>query len=413
MASNVNLLDKTPQAVIQGLNWILAPLEDPVGLDRPRWMDSARYQGIQNFFIQAANGVWGHVFRAGISWGYEDPCFARNWGESDGVINYTSSYHVIYPDQQIKPQVENWVKIQPKIRIIPRVIDLELENGTPASMIARQVWEMSERVADYDGIRPWIYSRKNLIEKWLVPYWTIEQLNEHFWWLAQYLWDRIREHAGPPDLPKGIQESRVVLHQTADKKSTPDGETESRSIDWDRWELGNVDQMINWIESIYGSSQPPQPPGPDPEPQPDPEIIIRIEALETQAASLEIDVANMKTEMESLETWVADHEMDHLEGDSIQVKALEKVALALVVGHDKACEGSDPPGKPILEPPTEGRVVINEGAVVKVRSRAVYSCKDDPNTPEILATGGIPFYILSDGQPGAGMFLRKDKTGPA
>lgn len=72
MATQINLLDRAPQVVIRSLNWALAALEDPVGLDRPRWKDSSRYQGQQDFLLQAANGVWGNVFRQGISWGYEE-----------------------------------------------------------------------------------------------------------------------------------------------------------------------------------------------------------------------------------------------------------------------------------------------------------------------------------------------------
>lgn len=96
--------------------------------------------------------------------------------------------------------------------------------------------------------------------------------------------------------------------------------------------------------------------------------------------------------------------------DTIRVRAIDKIALAVLVGHDKACPGMNPPGKPILEPPNTGRVVIQEGDTILVNSRAVYSCKDNAITPEILATGNIPFYIVADGQPGAGQFCRKDKT---
>jgi hypothetical protein len=96
--------------------------------------------------------------------------------------------------------------------------------------------------------------------------------------------------------------------------------------------------------------------------------------------------------------------------DTIQVRAVQKVALAKVVGHDKACKGQKPPGKPIMEPPKEGRVVIPAGNVFRVNAQAAYSCKDDPTTPEIMATGNKPYFQVAEGQPGAGQFCRKDKT---
>lgn len=228
--------------------------------DRPRWQDSSRYQGEQNFDQQVLNGLFGAIFRATISWGYQDPKFAENWERSDGVVRYRASYGVTYPDQPVLPIFENWIKVHPRRDVIPRVIDLELEQGQPGIVIANHTWELSERVADYDGARPLIYSRKNLIDKWLVPYWTDAQLNEHYYILAQYLWDRTREHPGPPALPNGLERDRVVLHQTADKKPAYSGETESGSIDWERWELGGEEDMHNFIYDTWGGVPPPKPP---------------------------------------------------------------------------------------------------------------------------------------------------------
>ena len=51
----------------------------------------------------------------------------------------------------------------------------------------------------------------------------------------------------------------MILHQTADKKSTPAGEAESLSIDWDRWEIGNADQMVAWIQDQWGLGIPGTP----------------------------------------------------------------------------------------------------------------------------------------------------------
>jgi hypothetical protein len=96
--------------------------------------------------------------------------------------------------------------------------------------------------------------------------------------------------------------------------------------------------------------------------------------------------------------------------NTIRIRATQRIALAQVVGHDKSCPGQKPPGKPILEPPKEGRVVVKIGEVVEVDAQSAYSCHDDPTTPEIMATGNKPFYVVAEGQPGAGQFCRQDKT---
>jgi len=101
---------------------------------------------------------------------------------------------------------------------------------------------------------------------------------------------------------------------------------------------------------------------------------------------------------------------DQTTTDTIRIRATQRIALAEVVGHDKSCQGQKPPGKPILEPPKTGRVVLKTGDEIEVGARSAYSCHDDPTTPEIMATGNKPFYIVAEGQPGAGQFCRQDKT---
>jgi len=252
---------------MSALDTILAKLaslfEDPTGLERPLWRDYSRYQEIVNFDVAKSNGVLGMFARAGISWGYTDPWFHTNWGAAGEAGMYRSSYHVLYPSEPVAKQAENWFRIHPTIDVIPRAIDLELGQNQLWATIANKTWEMSERVADHDGVRPIIYTRYLLANQWLSS-WTTEMLNEHYWWLAQYLYDRRREHAGPPTLPNRINRNRVLLHQTADKKVAPAGEvTGSIAVDWDRWEIGNETQMRQWIAAAWGGPvEPPEPPPP-------------------------------------------------------------------------------------------------------------------------------------------------------
>lgn len=296
MATNVNLLDYAPDVVATGLRWVLAPLEDPTGLDRPLWRDLSRYQGVVDALVAKRNGVLGMASRSSISWGYQDSFFQRNYDEFGAHYMYRTSYHVPYPDQPVLRQADNWYKMHPEIDVIPRVIDLELQRGCWPEEIADFTWRLSELILSRDGVRPIIYSRKYLIDKWLLN-WTTDMLNQHYWWLAQYVWDRVREHPGPPSLPNRVQEDRVILHQTADKKPGFDGEVESRSVDWDRWELGNAMQMADWIEDKWANGNGN---GPGPIEPVEPVKIVRVRAtslnIRSQPAVESTDLGELRGE---------------------------------------------------------------------------------------------------------------------
>jgi len=231
--------------------------EDPVGLDRPLWRDWSKHNGYVDHAVSAANGALGMAARAGISWGYQDPLFDHNWVGARVNGLHRTSYHVIYAGQPVIEQADNWYRMHPEIDRIPRIIDLEVDTGVAAAQFAETTWEMSELVLARDGVRPWLYSRYRLINLWLSPYWTQEMLDSHFYILAQYLWDRTREHPGPPTLPKNVQQKNVILHQCADKKAGFPGECQSAAADYDRWELGTAADMVAWIEDHYGGGEQP------------------------------------------------------------------------------------------------------------------------------------------------------------
>lgn len=230
--------------------------EDPIGLLRPEWRDYSKHQGYVDHGVARANGVQGMTARATISWGYQDPFFDLNWIGANLVGMYRNSYHVIYPGQPALRQMDNWYKVNPTIDIIPRTLDLELEHEQEHQRIADVTWEMSDIVHSRDGVRPIIYSRYLLINKWLQS-WTDEMLNAHFYHLAQYKWDRTREHPGPPTLPARVQRKRIIMHQTADKKPGYPKEAQSFSVDYDRWEIGNETEMHQWIAENWGGPVSP------------------------------------------------------------------------------------------------------------------------------------------------------------
>lgn len=242
------------------LSTILAKLagvfEDPTGLARPLWRDYSKYQLKVDFNVARSIGVLGMAARSSISWGYTDPWFHTNYTGAKEVGMYRTSYHVLYPSEPVQRQADNWFRIHPEIDVIPRVLDLELGQNQLWSTIANKTREMSNIVLARDGVRPIIYSRYLLINQWLSS-WSAEELNDHWYWLAQYSWAGYREHAGPPVLPRRVDRGRILLHQTSDHKLAPAGEVASKAVDWDRWEIGNEAQMHQFIAAAFGGTQPP------------------------------------------------------------------------------------------------------------------------------------------------------------
>ena len=236
-----------------------APL---VGLARPLWRDVSKHNGKVDYAVMFANGVQGVFARAGISWGYQDQWFPANWlGAGDHEL-WRSSYHVIYLAEKITPQADNWYRSHPEIETIPRVIDMEVDQGVHPYTCAEQMWKMSEIILARDGVRPIIYSRVNLINPWLQD-WSADELNAHYYFLAQYTWDRVREHPGPPDIPIMVRTDRVLWQQTADKKAPFPGEMQSYSADYGRWLRGDIAQQNRFIADQWGGMIiPPVPPIP-------------------------------------------------------------------------------------------------------------------------------------------------------
>lgn len=256
-------------------------MSELTGTDRPLWRDYSRHQGKIDFTVAQNNGVLGMATRATISWGYKDPKFAYNYEKAGYSGMYRTSYHVLYPGEDVIRQLDNWYEAHPEIDVIPRVIDLELEHSVSPAQIAHQVAQMSDIINQRDGVNPIIYSRKNLIDAWLAT-WDTGLLNDHYFWLAQYLTDSTKEHQGPPALPNNLSPENVVLHQTNDRIAGFPGEVESASVDWDRWEWGNEDYMHKMIQELWGGQDPPPPP------LPDGELEGRVDTLETDVAELKL-----------------------------------------------------------------------------------------------------------------------------
>lgn len=206
---------------------------------KPAGIDVSKYQGLVDWDTVRAKGVRFAGVRSGISWGYADPQFERNWAEAKRVGLARTAYHVLFPGEDPAKQVAHWLSIVgPDRGELPLSLDVELAHGYDPDRVQWAVKRVSDLVAAADGgRRPMLYSAAYWIDYYLTgqgrtpPTW----LNDHWWWLAQYLRDSREEHPGEVLMPRGVSRERVLIHQTTGS-GIPFG-VESLELDLNRWQF--------------------------------------------------------------------------------------------------------------------------------------------------------------------------------
>ena len=220
--------------------------------ERPLIIDVSEHQGQLNYnaLSQQPPELDPHIIisRAGLGkYGHRDDLqFTRNWSKSKQFDYRRQSYYALHPEHPAGHQFSKWYELAPEIDILPRVIDMEIGNAEP-ELIANIMWDWSCEILSRDGFRPWVYSRKNLIEPWLYPFWTDEMLNAHYYMLAEYNKGDGQEYDGIK-IPDRIQPDRVILKQTTDKMVLGPN---LPIVDRDRWLLGDAYHLDYWITSTY------------------------------------------------------------------------------------------------------------------------------------------------------------------
>jgi len=211
-------------------------------------IDVSSHQGIINWAEVAAypDNVYFTGIRTGISWAYVDSFFKTNWIEAKAYGILRAAYHVLYPLQPVERQMDNFLKIiGDDLGEFPLVLDLELVHGALPAQIQSSVWVAAKYLKSKTGKYPIIYSRKewidfNLTKFGAPPAW----LNDFYWWLAHYTKDG-SEHPGPPPVPKGVDASRVIVHQTSDRQSSIG--SQAKTTDRNRWQAGNEESLYDFV----------------------------------------------------------------------------------------------------------------------------------------------------------------------
>jgi GH25 family lysozyme M1 (1,4-beta-N-acetylmuramidase) len=231
--------------------------------NEPFGIDVSRHQGVVNWDAIAlrkddpstgSGSVRFAGIRAGISWGYVDSFFGRNWQEAKAAGIPRAAYHVFYPNESPERQALHFIKTIREANVayasayasadsanretlgeLPPVADVELYSGihacTPA-VYGKNLQEYLGWIEAFGGVRPLIYSRKTMIDKFVTDGKLFEWLSKYDWWLAQYLKDG-SEHPGPVALPVGVSEENAIIQQTSDR-GAPFG-VQSKALDYNRW----------------------------------------------------------------------------------------------------------------------------------------------------------------------------------
>jgi len=175
------------------------------------------------------------AMRAGISWGCQDPCFARYFAEAGRIGAYRLPYHVVYPGEPAQAQVDNLLRIvgEDNLEEVRLVLDLELDFDLPKVRITNMLLACLELLQKHSGRLPILYSRAS----WVDAHLCVGDLPAVDWWLAQYCWPRPQplytpEYPCPPALPKGV--NSWLIHQTAEKAPSI-GASANKYMDYNRW----------------------------------------------------------------------------------------------------------------------------------------------------------------------------------
>lgn len=232
-------------------------------------VDISKYQSSQNGkILQDFDALANHsekvsfIFaRAGVSWGYKDPCFDYYWSEMARIGVCRGAYHYLYPSQSVQRQMDWFLSIAHNRTEHDRLaLDLETTNGLYRQQVTDFLNNCLEYLKQRTGRYPILYSRKT----WLDPYVDMRQVPEVDLWIARYASippgkKYAPEYPTPPELPNHTH--NWLIHQVGDKM--PPIGCQSKTMDYDRW---NGDESA--VRAYFGYDGPIEPP-PPPEP-PDP-----------------------------------------------------------------------------------------------------------------------------------------------
>jgi GH25 family lysozyme M1 (1,4-beta-N-acetylmuramidase) len=201
------------------------------------------------------------IVRSGISWGYVDKHFVRNYNGIKSVGLPVTDYHVIRADAPAKQQVNAWLKLMELVKwdgktsLIP---DIELHNGKTKQQVTDVFFETCDYMISL-GLNIVNYSARWFLDGYMIRH---PRYADFYWMLAAYgLTDEngyremlTSEFVDPKKkyIPLDIPVKKVVMHQFTDRFMNSSGKLygmESEGLDASRW-TGTDDEF----ELVFGKS---------------------------------------------------------------------------------------------------------------------------------------------------------------
>lgn len=214
----------------------------PLGIDVSRWQGVIDWDKVRAWTPK----VWFAGIRATIGKDYQDSFFKRNWTEAKARGIIRTAYHVVYPSITAERQMDNFFGlVGDDFGEFPLTLDLELDQSMIPETISMVCRQCAEIITRRTGRPSLIYSRAQWVDTYITsakppPSW----LNDYDWWLAHYLMSGA-EHPGDPPMPKGVDKSRLKIHQTSRKGDGKRMGMQSGDVDTDRW-CGTIESMLTY-----------------------------------------------------------------------------------------------------------------------------------------------------------------------
>ena len=133
-------------------------------------IDVSRYQGVIDWETVAAEGGVSYVYiKATEGAQLVDPYYYTNISEARRVGLSVGSYHFYRAHIGIDEQLANLTSVVRKVDqdLVP-IIDIETTNGVPTAQFVADLRLFIDKVTDYYGVKPMLYTYQNFYNKHLV-----------------------------------------------------------------------------------------------------------------------------------------------------------------------------------------------------------------------------------------------------
>lgn len=244
-------------------------------------LDFSSNQGMVNFAKLAKPEGFPKIeflaMRTGISWAYKDSFFETYWNSTKSILSIPRlAYHVLYPRENIKIQVDNMKSRFPGGVFDGHgvVNDMELVHLASRSQLSEACYEFTNRLRDWAKKPVFIYTRYGFILDYM-DYWSskyVSWMKDQLWWMANYYG---LDNNGNPILaefptnsikvPPALKSLKLAIHQTGAKGDGWKVGTVSRQVDTNRWCLSDTE-----YQDLFGINQE------QPEPVDDAEKLSRL-----------------------------------------------------------------------------------------------------------------------------------------